>query len=74
MLADVELSCIVAQHHGVVQETVCMDATPLSPLGGDKHGVLDDCHTSPGGRDDANPVQMCLPRCLIDEVRFSRFG
>ena len=42
MLADVELSCIVAQHHGIAQETVRMDAAPLSPLGGNLHSILND--------------------------------
>jgi len=74
MLADVELSCIVAQHHGVAQETVCMDAAPLSPLGGNLHRVLNDRQAGLFGRDDAKPVQMGLPRRLVNEMRFLRFG
>src|SRR6476646_1633066 len=41
VLSDVELAGIVAQHHSVAQKTVCMDAAPLSPLGGDRPRVLD---------------------------------
>jgi hypothetical protein len=47
MLADVELPSIVAEHHGVRQKAVRVDAAPLSPLGGDLHRVLDDRHTGP---------------------------
>ena len=40
--ADGELSGIVAQQHGVVQEAVLVNAAPLSSLGGNQHRVLDD--------------------------------
>lgn len=43
--ADGELSGIVAQQHGIVQEAMRVDAAPLSPLGGDLHRVLDDRQT-----------------------------
>ena len=45
--ADGELPGIVAQHHGIVQEAMRVNAAPLSPLGGNLHGVLDDRHTAP---------------------------
>ena len=45
VLADVELTGIVAQYHGVLQKPMRMDAAPLSPLGGDQHRVLDDRQT-----------------------------
>ena len=47
VLADVELPSIVAEHHGVMQKSVRMDAAPLSPLGGYLHRVLDDRHIGP---------------------------
>ena len=72
--ADVELTGIVAQHHGVLQKPLRVDAAPLSPFGGDQHRVLDDRQTGLRGRDDAKPVQMRLPCRLIDEARLARLG
>jgi hypothetical protein len=40
MLADVELTGIVAQHYGVVQKLMRVDAAPQSPLGGNQYQVL----------------------------------
>jgi hypothetical protein len=45
MPPDGELSGIVTQQHGIVQEAVRMDTAPLSPLGGNLHRVLDDRQT-----------------------------
>ena len=33
--ADVELPGVIAQHHGIAQEFVRLNAAPQSPLGGD---------------------------------------
>jgi hypothetical protein len=74
VLANVELTGIVAQHHGALQKAMRMDAAPLSPLGGDQHRVLDDRQTRRGGRDDAKAVQMRLPRRLINEARVASIG
>ena len=68
MLADVELTGIVAQHHGVLQKAMRVDAAPQNPPSGNLHRILDDRQTGLGGRDDAKPVQMRLPRRLVNEV------
>jgi len=47
VLTDGELTSIVTQQHGIVQEAMRVDAALLSPLGGDLHRVLDDRHTRP---------------------------
>jgi hypothetical protein len=69
VLANGELTGVVAQHHGVLQQPMRMDAAPHSPLGGDQHRVLDDGQPGLCGRDDAKPVQMRLPCRLINEAR-----
>ena len=67
MPADIELSGIVAQHHGIVQEAVRMDAAPLSPFGGNLHRVLDN-RPAACRRDDPDPVQMRPPSRPIGKV------
>jgi hypothetical protein len=74
MLADGELSGVIAQQHGIAQEAMRVDAAPLSPLGGDLRSILDDRQTSRWGRDDAKPGQMRPPHRLISETGLTRFG
>jgi hypothetical protein len=69
--ADGELPGIVAQHHGVVQKAMRVDAAPLSSLGGNLHRVLDDCQTSLWQWGDRKPVQMRLPCRLINKARLA---
>ena len=42
MLADIELTGVVADDHGVGEEAVCLDAAPQRRLGGDHRGVRID--------------------------------
>ena len=63
MMADVELSGIIAQHHGVAEEFVRLNAAPQSALGGDPHRVGRDVE-----RGEAEPVEMRQPSCLIGEA------
>src|SRR2546427_6370131 len=39
VLADVELTGVIADNHGVREEAVRLDAAPQRPLGGDHDGV-----------------------------------
>ena len=66
---DVELPGIVAQHHGIAQEFVRVDAAPDRSLGGDLHRI-----GRRGQCGEAEPVEMCRPGGLIgeDRLRFRR--
>src|SRR3984893_3207164 len=56
MLADVELTGVVADDHGVGKEAVRLDAAPQRRLGGDHHGVWIDLE----GR-DAERFEVGIP-------------
>ena len=69
--SDGELPGIVAQHHGVAQEAVRVDAAPYRAFGGDLHRILDRQMVGPV---DAKPVEMRLPGGLIGERRLRLLG
>src|SRR3954466_4255304 len=64
MSPDVELSGIIAQHHGVAEKFVRLNAAPQSALGGDTNRV--GRHRQRG---EAEPVEVCQPSGLIAELR-----
>ena len=68
VLADVELPGVIAQHHGVAQEFVRLNAAPQCALGGDLHRIGRDVQ-----RGEAEPVEMRQPCLLISEACL-RFG
>jgi hypothetical protein len=69
MLADLELSGIVADDHALAREAVVLDAAPQCAFGGDQHRVRIDLE---GG--DAELFQMRGPRRLIGEIMIGMFG
>src|SRR5271165_6839217 len=60
--ANIELAGVVADDHGVGQQTMRLDAAPQSPFSGDQHGIGMDLQ---GGH--AEPLQMSVPRRAIGE-------
>lgn len=62
-MSDVKLAGVIAQHDGVAEELVRLNAAPQRPLGGDLNGV--GCHVQPG---QAEPVEVGQPRLPISEV------
>jgi hypothetical protein len=61
--ADGELPGVIAQHHGVAQKSVRLDAAPQSAFGGDPDWIG---HS--GQRGEAEPIEMRLPRGPIGEA------
>ena len=59
-----ELPSTVAQHHGIAEEVVRMDAAPDRPFSGHLHWVR--CRGEPG---EAEPIEVCLPRGLVGKGR-----
>jgi len=68
VLADRELSGIIAQHHGITQEVMRVDAAPDGAFGGDLYGVG---RCGQGG--EAEPFEMRRPGGLIGERGFRLF-
>ena len=66
--ADVELPGVIAQHHGIAQKFVRLNAAPQRPFGGDPDRVGRDRQ-----RGEAEPVEMRLPGGLVGEPCL-RFG
>ena len=62
VLADVELTRVVADNHHVAQQTVGLDAAPQRPFSGDADWIQCDLHGP-----DVEAVEMRLPGCLIGE-------
>ena len=60
-----ELPGIVAQHHGITQEVVRVDAAPDGAFGGDLHRVWRRAQNG-----EAKPVEMRRPCGLIGKGRF----
>ena len=69
MLADIELTGIIADDDGVGQKAMCLDAAPQGALGGDHDGIRIDRK----GR-DAEPVEMGGPGRPIGEEPVRVFG
>jgi len=69
VLADVELTGIIADNHGVGQKAMRLDAAPQRPLGGDQHRIGIDPK-----RRDAELFKVCVPSLLIGEVAVGVFG
>ena len=69
VLADLELPGIIAQHHGIAQEVVRVDAAPDRCLGGDLHRIR-----RRGQSGEFKPVKLCRPGGLIgkDPLRLRR--
>ncbi len=67
--ADIELTRVVAQHDGVTQEFVRLNAAPQRALGRDRNWIGRNVQ-----RREAEPIEMRQPRCPISEARlwFSR--
>ena len=63
MLADIELTGVVADDDGVGEEAVRPDAAPQRPLGRDHHGIRIDLE----GR-DAERFKMCVPGLATDKA------
>ena len=63
MLADIELTGIVADDHGVGEEAVRLDAAPQRRLGGEHHGVWIDLE----GR-DAELFEVGVPGVVIGKA------
>ena len=64
VLTNRELPGIIAQHHGIAQEVVRVDAAPDRSLGGDLHRI-----GRRGQCGEAEPVKLCRPGGLIGEDR-----
>ena len=62
VLADVELPGVIAQHHGVAEELMRLNAAPQGALGGDAYWVGRDVQLG-----EAEPVEMRQPGFLIGE-------
>ena len=69
MLADIELTGIVADDDGIGQEAMCLDAAPQGSLGGHHNGIGIDLESR-----NAKPVEMSGPGSLIDEDPVGMFG
>ena len=67
MLADIELTGVVADNDGVRQKTMRLDAAPQGALGGDRHGIWAQSR-------DAQPVEMGVPRRAIGEDAIGMLG
>src|SRR5260370_32980710 len=69
MLADSELTSIVTDDHRVGQKAMRLDAAPQGSLGGNHDGIGIDPESQ-----DAKPVEMRSPGCLIGEDLIRMFG
>jgi hypothetical protein len=69
VLADGKLSGIIAQHHGIAQEVVRVNAAPNRSFSCDQHRIW-GC----GQCGEAEPVEMRRPGGLISEDRFRLLG
>lgn len=69
VMADIELTGIVADDHRVGEQAVRLDAAPQRPFGGDLHRIGRDLE-----RGDAEPLEMRLPGGAIGEVLVTRLG
>ena len=58
VMSNVELPCVIAQHHGIAQELVRLDAAPQRGLDGDLNRIGRDVQL-----DEAEPVEMDEPCC-----------
>ncbi len=63
VLADVELSRVVADHYRLAQEPMCIDRTPQRPLCGDAHRIRRHCQTG-----NAEALKMPHPSLLIGKL------
>ena len=63
MPTDDELTGIIADHDGIAQEAMVMDAAPQSALGGDLHRVRGDLQSA-----DTQAIEMDLPGGLMDKA------
>ena len=64
-----ELPGVIAQHHGIAQEVVCVDTAPDGALGGDLHRVRRRGHCG-----ESEPFEVCRPGGLIGEGGLHLFG
>ena len=69
VLADIELTGIVADNHRVGQKAMRLDAAPQRPIGGDQHRIGVDPK-----RRDAELFKVCVPGLLISEAAVGMFG
>jgi hypothetical protein len=65
MLADIELTGVVPDDHGVGEEAVRLDAVPERRLGGDRHGVWIDLE-----RRDAERFEVGVPGVVTGKAGF----
>ena len=63
VMSDVELACVIAQHDGVAEELVRLDAAPQGSLDGDLNRIRRDVQL-----DEAEPIEMDEPCCLIGKA------
>src|SRR5215468_5531408 len=61
--ADIELTCVIANDHGVGEKAMGFDASPQRTFGGDQYRIGSDIE----GR-DAEPVEMGVPGGLVGEI------
>ena len=64
VLADVELPRVVADHHRLAQEPMCIDRPPQRPLGGDAYRIRRHGQTG-----NAEALKMLRPGLLIGKCR-----
>ena len=69
MLADVELTGVVADDDGIGQKAMRLDAAPQGSLGGHHDGIGIDLESR-----NAKPVEMRGPGSLIGEDPVGMFG
>src|SRR5262249_11914446 len=69
MLADVKLTGVVADNHGVGQEAMRLDAAPQRSLGGHHKGIGMALESR-----NAKPIEMRGPGSLIGEDPVGMFG
>jgi len=63
VLADVELPRVVADHHRLAEEAVCVHRTPQRPLGGDAHRIGRHCQIG-----NAEALKMARPGFFIGKL------
>jgi hypothetical protein len=61
--ADIELTCVIANDHGVGEKAMGFDAPPQRTFGGDQYRIGSDLE----GR-DAERVEMGVPGGLVGEI------
>jgi hypothetical protein len=64
VLADVELPRVVADHHRLAQEPMCIDRPPQRPLGGDAYRIRRHCQTG-----NAEALKMRVQACSSANCR-----